>query len=500
MKHNKDIDRLFQEKFKDFEKNPREEVWCGIKRDLQKRKTRVIPLWLKLSGAAAILALALLVGKSMFFSDLSPVEGDINSKLTVSPLVSPSNDSSVDNTSAKPSATINAAADDSTASFESQTITPSTALASSQNKASEKTTTSTADSANSTAVKATSAITQTVVTTEKSTTHNNSIIPDKKAVKTPPNHFLKSPDKQEVSTGLAVNNQEANAIADTLKRAVKTAKIVQDETLNKETAEESKPSLFDEIAAQKALAATTTSEQDNSGRLSIRPNVAPIFYGSLDGGSAVDPKFANNSVQSEVTMAYGIDVAYAVSKRFKVRAGVSRVNMSYSTQDIAFSSAPQAATLMGVKHNKNIQNMVVVQGVVARQHETKYETNAIAPYTTGELNQQMEYIEVPVEVEYALLNERFGINLIGGVSTLFLSDDHVQINSQFGKTSLGESSNINNVSFTTNIGLGFDYDINKTLNFNIEPMFKYQLDAFSGATGNFKPYYFGIYTGLAFKF
>ena len=56
------LDKLFQEKFKDFEEVPDQRVWQAIEASSNKRqKKRVIPLWWKLGGAAAVLALALLV-------------------------------------------------------------------------------------------------------------------------------------------------------------------------------------------------------------------------------------------------------------------------------------------------------------------------------------------------------------------------------------------------------------------------------------------------------
>ncbi|QTY26476.1 hypothetical protein [Flavobacterium sp. CS20] len=45
------IDRLFQESFKDFEVDAPKSAWSGIEKRLtQKSKKRVVPLWLKLSG------------------------------------------------------------------------------------------------------------------------------------------------------------------------------------------------------------------------------------------------------------------------------------------------------------------------------------------------------------------------------------------------------------------------------------------------------------------
>ena len=59
MKENKNIERLFQEKFKDFEAMPPLESWSVIEARLneKKKKRRVIPLWFKPVGIAASLIL-----------------------------------------------------------------------------------------------------------------------------------------------------------------------------------------------------------------------------------------------------------------------------------------------------------------------------------------------------------------------------------------------------------------------------------------------------------
>ena len=57
----KNIDNLFQEKFRDFEEVPGDRVWNAIEASLdKKKKKRVIPIWWTLGGAAAALVIALL--------------------------------------------------------------------------------------------------------------------------------------------------------------------------------------------------------------------------------------------------------------------------------------------------------------------------------------------------------------------------------------------------------------------------------------------------------
>ncbi len=73
MSEKKNIDRLFQEKFKDFEANPAEDLWSGIEARLnEKKRKRVIPLWWKLSGVAAVFLIGLLVTQTVSNHDIAP--------------------------------------------------------------------------------------------------------------------------------------------------------------------------------------------------------------------------------------------------------------------------------------------------------------------------------------------------------------------------------------------------------------------------------------------
>ena len=62
MNERKNIERIFQEKFKDFEVNPAEEVWGNIEKKLdEKKRRRIIPFWWKLSGVAALFLIGFFV-------------------------------------------------------------------------------------------------------------------------------------------------------------------------------------------------------------------------------------------------------------------------------------------------------------------------------------------------------------------------------------------------------------------------------------------------------
>jgi hypothetical protein len=83
---------------------------------------------------------------------------------------------------------------------------------------------------------------------------------------------------------------------------------------------------------------------------------------------------------------------------------------------------------------------------------------------------------------------------------LFLGNNEISVKADNFTDVLGEANNLSTVSFSTNVGLGLDYKLSKKFTFNIEPMFKYQLNPYTDSSVNFKPYYLGVYSGLSFKF
>jgi opacity protein-like surface antigen len=102
-------------------------------------------------------------------------------------------------------------------------------------------------------------------------------------------------------------------------------------------------------------------------------------------------------------------------------------------------------------------------------------------------------------VEYALVDERFGLNLIGGASGLFLDQNSVDLVTAESRTKLGTASNINKTSFSTNVGIGVDYEISNKISLSVEPMMKYQVNTFNNVD-NVRPVNFGVYSGISYTF
>jgi hypothetical protein len=285
----------------------------------------------------------------------------------------------------------------------------------------------------------------------------------------------------------------------------KTNKQESQETVNVETAkvESKKQSILEAIDEQKTIKEEEAVAEKSSidRRWEVAPNFAPVYYSSLGEGSSIDPSFANNSQSGEVNFSYGVQVSYALSERLSVRSGVSNVDLSYATGGVELGTGPVSAALQSVDYGGRSIVLTAVDKESAQNNTDGYgEITLKATNGEAEIVQNISYYEVPVELKYAVINKKIGVNVIGGVSTLFLGNNQISVNAGDFASELGEANNLSTVSFSTNVGLGFDYKLSKKFKVNIEPMFKYQLNPYSDSSVDFKPYYMGVYTGLSYKF
>ena len=157
------------------------------------------------------------------------------------------------------------------------------------------------------------------------------------------------------------------------------------------------------------------------------------------------------------------------------------MDYGYDTNDVVFTSSLTTSTnqlIDNITYAQTSRNLVVE----SKSNSSSFATNndagigGQAQPLEGRMVQQLGYVEVPLELNSVILESN-------------------QL-----MTEMGEANNANDVNFSTNIGLGFNYEISQRLQLNVEPIFKYQLNTFSESAGNFRPYAVGVYSGLNFRF
>ncbi len=472
MKQKKHIDRLFQEGLKNFEATPSDAVWNRIEANLNKQqKRRVIPIWWRFAGAAAILLLGLFMGINYFKTPESIQV--VDTKQDVSAPYS----TTEDNTTTRGYQTTKQQTKDSNLNNNLITEKENNALANNKSKNS-----SNKQQAN----------------TSYTSTNNKKINTNVAQGNMDKNQKQKLATKSNVNSSteqtlLANNKANKQPVNANKNKKEQPTAINQQLAANKKES----PSIEQAIAENTEVAKI---KKTKITRWSIAPNVAPVYYNSLSKGSPIDDQFKNNSKTGEINMSYGINASYAVNKKIRVRTGISKVSLGYNTNNVVVFESVSAKT-------SSLKNINLAPGskfgqISAISSENLSTTNkGPRSFLNTSINQSLDFIEVPLEIEYSLLDKKLGINIIGGFSSFFLNDN--QVFSQFdggNKTLIGQANNINDVSYSANLGLGLNYSVSKKIDFNLEPMFKYQINTFENTSGNFKPYFVGVYTGVAIKF
>ena len=239
-------------------------------------------------------------------------------------------------------------------------------------------------------------------------------------------------------------------------------------------------------------------------RWDVSPNFAPVYYNTLGEGSSIDPSFSDNPKSGEINLSYGVQISYLINNRLSIRTGINSVDLSYATSGLELGTAPVSEALKSIDYRgRELVTTAVDRGTFSNNPPGQNPFGNITPKSTSgevKLIQDINYYEIPLEIKYALLDTKLGVNIIGGFSTLLLGDNIVYVQADNLEETLGGANNLSSFSFSTNLGFGLDYKLTRSLKFNIEPMFKYQLNPYRDSSVSFKPYYVGVYTGLSFRF
>ncbi|MBE9489752.1 MAG: outer membrane beta-barrel protein, partial [Bacteroidetes bacterium] len=275
----------------------------------------------------------------------------------------------------------------------------------------------------------------------------------------------------------------------------------EDSTEIKNTIEEE--AIKDSTSIEEAIvkAEDLIEKEEKVNRWQVYANIAPVYYNTLGNGSHIHDQFVNNPKSGEVNTSYGVNVGYAINNKLTIRTGINSLDLSYDTDNVilyeSVSNSPDTNPLRNITFAPSAGNISVLS---ASNVGVQQIDGIIGDNYNAAISQRISYYEVPLELQYRIVNKDFGVNIIGGFSTFFLDGNEVYSEFDDRKTYIGEANNITNVSFSTNIGLGLNYKFTEKLKFNLEPTFKYQLNAFKETSGDFKPYIIGIYTGFSFKF
>ena len=486
----KNIEKLFREKLQDYGQLPEEHLWDRISGSLdeKKAKRRILPIWWRLGGVAALL----IIGFYLFSPEkesssipeiISDVEGGAEEPIRsgADGLLSNPEGEEIGVAVSESDSENSPLEEGSIDRSEKQPDEPGTgkekreiiALSEKRNREKE----------------------MVPAAREKNLSHETTQgkIADANVVSS---EITGYPSEENNGAVTASNEKDKREIAQNRLEEKK-----EDLNVQEQSEETAKAALLEGLAQQEE----ETEEGYTARRWEVGPRVAPVIFSSLAQGSPIHSSFRDNAKSGNVNMSYGVAVTYEIAKKVKLRSGLHRVDFGYDTQDVSFTSSPAAnttGTIDNINYTLSSRNLVVRSNSPSGKVPTESAQDVAGPDPSlnGIMVQEFGYLEVPLELSYEVFDRKLGLNLVGGVSSLFLLNNSVVLQADGNTTEMGEANNINELNFSTNFGVGLSYRLFDKIQVNLEPMFKYQLNTFSDTSGNFQPFSMGIYSGLNFRF
>ncbi len=441
IKPENNLDKIFIEKFKNAEIVPPEEIWTSIeaKLPLKQAKKRVIPIWYYLAGsAAAILAIVLFLNQNVTIPTETKISNaDVEKKET---------QQNTDSNKAVPATNTPAITDHN--------------IEISKNE-----------------------INQANISKNNPISANNIKRPlFSKDTRLTQTNYNKESSTEDSSKNSDILNRDTDPLLIVSKNFIPFQKPIT-ATTPKIALPARKLEFNNSVLNEKEELEKEFSE---SNRFSISANAAALYYDNIGTGSAISSEIPSENGELN-SLSYGISVGYLLSEKLKIRSGLSQVNLSGIIKNASFLSV--------------VSSSVLYQDLPFSDFPADGNSDADGNSLSQEvrIDQQLNFIEIPAELEYLIVNRKVGLSLIGGFSSLIANNNKLNISSETRSISEGEVTNINKISFTANIGLGLNYSLSPQLQLNFEPLIKYQLNTFNEVP-NYKPYYFGLYSGISYKF
>ncbi|HAM11434.1 MAG: hypothetical protein A2X05_07570 [Bacteroidetes bacterium GWE2_41_25] len=253
-------------------------------------------------------------------------------------------------------------------------------------------------------------------------------------------------------------------------------------------------------------------------RWSVTAMASPTYYSQFTSSGNDLAKKLMESDQTRVSYTGGVSLAYRINSRFSIQSGLYYSTLGQEMNGITAYSGFQkydnskggpnfkVLTANGTVQTNNSD--IFLSSYSLPERILTYFTNDIfdpvkasLSYVSSTLFQDMSFLELPVVVRYKVIDRKVDLNLIGGMSYNFLLGNVVYAEKDGGRYPVGTTEGLNDVSLSSSLGMGMEYNLSQNLSLNLEPTFRYYINPFNSARSTgLHPYSLGVFSGLAYKF
>lgn len=244
--------------------------------------------------------------------------------------------------------------------------------------------------------------------------------------------------------------------------------------------------------------------------------ISPTYLSTNLNSSNDLLKQVENNESPVLSYTGGFSISYRMTGRLSIQTGLYYSSLGREVTGVSSYSGftPYASSKSGV-----IFGVETTSGTISSTNRDIYladgEGNRIDGFYTADnfdpaksdlvpfgdrLRQSFEYLQVPLMLRYKLIDRKIAFNVLGGMSYNFLVGNQTwAMNEEGSKIHLGSTDGVDNVLFSSSLGMSMQYHLNEKLSFNLEPELRYYLNT-GGDLGSGNPYTFGIFSGMQLRF
>ena len=212
----------------------------------------------------------------------------------------------------------------------------------------------------------------------------------------------------------------------------------------------------------------------------------------------------------------GLSVVYSVGSRLSLQTGIYYSSLGRRVSDInSYSGYANYADAKGAK----LFGIATATGTIASTNKDIFLVDASGDRITSiasaknfdpdkaglskfgsSLRQSFEYIEVPFMLSYKLIDKKIDFNILGGLSYSLLLDNEVYAVSDGSVIPIGSMEDLTGLLLSSSFGMSMNYSLNENFSLNLEPTLRYYLNSDGTLSASNKPFAFGIFSGVYYKF
>jgi len=229
------------------------------------------------------------------------------------------------------------------------------------------------------------------------------------------------------------------------------------------------------------------------------------------------PAAGSSRESGMMTGGGGFSLTFKMDDRWQLETGVNYARMGQEVETVSRSDrafglmqADAGLDVTGVQLNNT---MGVIQhdqlpGQTSVNRTFSAETNEIVQLSSAEtggqplLEQSLGYVKVPVTLRYKVFaRQNIDVFLAGGFSANWLVDNDAYLRMSGQRQYVGKTGGLSDAAISSHAGIGMSIPVFRHFHLRMEPRVDYFIsDINQSSSVRFRPYSFGVYTGVFYEF